>query len=130
MAAASLALAAPSGPAEIAYVHGGAIWSARADGSGAHVLVAPPARHSLADPQWSPDGSRLALSSSPPGEASQIEVFDGATALPVTPLKRHVIDVGPAWSPDGAGLAFTRIAGRRPRDWTASVVVRELATGT
>ena len=38
---AGLALAAPSGPAEIAYMHGNAIWSARADGSGAHVLVAP-----------------------------------------------------------------------------------------
>ncbi len=129
VAAAGLALAAPSGPAEIAYVHGGAIWAARSDGSGAHVLVAPPPRRSLAEPQWSPDGARLALSSSPPGESSQIEVFDGAAARPVTPLKRHVVDVGPVWSPDGAALAFNRIAGRRPRDWTSSIVVRDLATG-
>ena len=127
--AAGLALAAPSGPAEIAYVHGPAIWSARADGSGAHVLVAAPAHTALGEPRWSPDGSRLAYSSSPSENASQIMVFDGAAAQPVTALRKNVAESSPAWSPDGSRVAFTRVGGRRPRDWTSSVVIRDLATG-
>jgi dipeptidyl aminopeptidase/acylaminoacyl peptidase len=129
IAAAGLALAAPSGPAEIAYVHGDAIWSARADGSGAHVLIAPPRHVGLAEPRWSPDGTRLAYTSSPSENASQIMLFDGVAARPVTPLKRGVADGAPAWSPDGTRLAFTRTGGRRPRDWASSLVVRDLATG-
>ena len=129
VAAAGLALAAPSGPAEIAYTHDGAIWAARSDGSGAHALVAPPPHTGLAEPRWSPDGTRLAYTSSPSENASQIMVFDGAVARAVMPLKRKELDGSPAWSPDGTKLAFGRIGGARPRDWASSIVVRDLATG-
>jgi WD40-like Beta Propeller Repeat len=129
VAAAGLALAAPSGPAEIAYMHDAGIWTARADGSGAHVLVAPPPHTGLGEPRWSPDGTRLAYTSSPSENASQIMVFDGAAARALTPLKRTVADGSPAWSPDGTKLAFDRVGGARPRDWASTIIVRDLATG-
>jgi hypothetical protein len=93
------------------------------------VLVAPPPRTGLAEPRWSPDGSRLAYTSSPSENASQIMLFDGTSTAPVTPRKRSVADGSPAWSPDGTELAFSRVGGSRERDWTSSIVVRDLATG-
>jgi dipeptidyl aminopeptidase/acylaminoacyl peptidase len=82
-----------------------AIWLAGADGS------SPPRRFTSgtkrdAAPRWSPDGARIAFTSTREDEHAQLYVMPVAGGEPerLTSLKE---DVGaPAWSPDGATLAF------------------------
>jgi dipeptidyl aminopeptidase/acylaminoacyl peptidase len=83
-----------------------AIWLAAADGS------APPRRFSAgtkrdATPRWSPDGSRIAFTSTREREAAQLYVIPaaGGEAMRLTDLKEDVEEV--VWSPDGTRIAFT-----------------------
>jgi dipeptidyl aminopeptidase/acylaminoacyl peptidase len=84
----------------------GNIWLAPVDGS------APPRKFTAGEkadgsPRWSPDGSRLAFTSSrKEKEPSQLYVIpaDGGEPLRLTSLKEDVQDV--AWSPDGTQIAF------------------------
>jgi dipeptidyl aminopeptidase/acylaminoacyl peptidase len=59
------------------------------------------------DPDWSPDGKKIAFRSTRDG-TPQIYVIpvDGGEARPLTSLKR-AIGGGPKWSPDGRYIAFT-----------------------
>jgi len=63
-----------------------------------------------ADPEWSPDGSRIAFVSSR-GDHSLIGVYDvrSRQVIYVAPSVDH--DSSPTWSPDGARLAFIRRPG-------------------
>lgn len=63
-------------------------------------------KHIDANPQWSPDGKRLAFISTR-GGAPQIYLMniDGGEAKPLTKLPQGVAG-GPAWSPDGKRIAF------------------------
>ena len=76
----------------------------RADGSDPRTL---PVEGAI-DPAWSPDGTRLAFSSS-----SHIWVVnaDGTGATQLTNVDRAG-DANPTWSPDGSSIAFRRFDSR------------------
>src|SRR5829696_7094948 len=86
----------------------GNVWFAPVDGS------SPPRRFTTGEkrdgqPRWSPDGTRLAFSSSraekEPGQLFVVPVSGGGEAVRLTRLKEDVGDV--TWSPDGTQIAFT-----------------------
>jgi len=89
--------------AEIAFESDGRIWSSRADGGEWRQLIAPDgAREGLAEPVWSPDGSRLAyVSLIEDTERAHLMLLDAAGAREITPLRQGVADLSPTWSPDG-----------------------------
>ena len=57
-----------------------------------------------ADPTWSPDGTRLAVTSRSP-KLSGIRVTD-ATGKMVSRLTTDADDAAPTWSPDGSQVAY------------------------
>jgi dipeptidyl aminopeptidase/acylaminoacyl peptidase len=63
------------------------------------------------NPRWSPDGSRLAFTSSRSGK-TQIWVMDahGGEARPLTRFKEGIASE-PVWSPDGKQIAFAAVIG-------------------
>jgi Tol biopolymer transport system component len=76
-----------------------------ADGSGQTRLTTDPAADG--DPAWSPDGQKIAFTSSRAGNANDVYVMSadgsGQTRLTTDPAA----DGDPAWSPDGQKIAFT-----------------------
>src|SRR5258708_21264797 len=89
---------------EIAFVSGGDIWVAPAQGGEAHILIAHPAEESR--PIYSPDGTKLAFMSTRTG-GGDIYVLTLAT----DELKRLTFDDGmeqlDAWSRDGKWIYFS-----------------------
>ena len=84
------------------------------------------ATHSLGNPAWSPDGSRIAFDAIQVGTAS---TGIWSMAADGSDKRRHTsstdgFDNGPTWSPDGARIAFTRAYGNE-RD----IAIVTLATG-
>ena len=104
----------PGADAEIAYVSTQdgnlQIYTVAADGSGQVNLTNHPARDQ--DPSWSPDGSRIAWSSSAGGAHQDIWVMnaDGSQRANYTPEADTTGAAGtgvqPSWSPDGSAIAF------------------------
>jgi Tol biopolymer transport system component len=95
--------------AHIAYLANGVIHETNADGSGDHVLSAPPAGWYDETPDWSPDGSRLAFAQrSFDGTASALYSIaaDGSDQRQLTSGAQR--DYRPAWSPDGSKIVFDR----------------------
>src|SRR5262249_54314166 len=82
------------------------IWVAPVDGSSpARPFTAGEKRDG--SPRWSPDGSRLAFTSTRERDAGQLYVIPadgGGEAVRLTDLKEDVTQ--PAWSPDGSRIAF------------------------
>jgi hypothetical protein len=83
------------------------IWVANGDGSGARRLAPSFGFDGAIEgwPAWSPDGRRLALMSTDPGEASLFRI-DSAGTTPV-PLIDTLTSFQPAWSPSGSSVAFS-----------------------
>jgi Tol biopolymer transport system component len=81
------------------------IWSIPATG-GSHADVTNTPNVFETAPDWSPDGSKLAIESAPRFKNSQIWTMspDGANRIQLT--DDPVTAGGPAWSPDGARIAF------------------------
>ena len=79
------------------------------------------------DPQWSPDGRRIAFVSDRSGRAfddsrnTDVWVIDAAGG-PLTKISDHATgDSSPRWSPDGRSIAFLAALDRRghPKIWLA-----------
>ena len=83
------------------------VYVVRPDGRDQHLLLAQPAGH----PDWSPDGTRLAVDTEPSVGDDEIWILDadGTDAQVVTCDGGPCGGVAaPAWSPDGGHLAFQR----------------------
>lgn len=88
---------------KIAYIRDSQIWTMNTDGSGQAQFTAitrPAPNH----PAWSPDGTKLAFSSSD-GEIWVINA-DGTNQQRLT--TNTIADTHPAWSPDGLKIAFSK----------------------
>ena len=59
-----------------------------------------------ADPDWSPDGAKIAFVSSRNGGVSQIHVMDADGKNPIRLTDGHLEKGDPSWSPDGQKIAF------------------------
>ena len=119
----------------IAWIHNGQLWWAPLDGRTAPSQPFE-ARGRLAQPVWSPDGTRLAFRSDRE-DHSFVGVWD------VNGLKLRYLDPStdydsePAWSPDGRSVVFLRepshgrgrIYGARRSDEPWSIRVADAATG-
>jgi len=91
----------------------GSIWTVRADGSDAAMLTdgGGECPDGIYHPNWSPDGSKLAVICypDPGGKQGSVATYDLATRrvtrLYTVSWPDH-LDNAPSWSPDGKSLAF------------------------
>jgi Tol biopolymer transport system component/DNA-binding winged helix-turn-helix (wHTH) protein len=91
--------------AYVAYPEG-TLWRSRVDGSEALQLT-PASTHAY-QPQWSPDGQRIAFSVRRPGDWSKLYVVS-AQGGPMTPLVSETVAQGTAtWTPDGNTIIYGR----------------------
>lgn len=84
------------------------IWSSSISGGALRRLssVYPPLQGTRdSDPAWSPDGRKLAFSSST-GATADIWVIQADGTIPVKLVSNGATNSAPAWSPDGQKLAF------------------------
>ena len=75
------------------------------------------------DPTWSPDGSRIAFTSSRDGDF-ELYLAPATGGAKVQLTSNRVPDVEPAWSPDGRRIAFAR---RANGNW--DIYVKDLVGG-
>jgi dipeptidyl aminopeptidase/acylaminoacyl peptidase len=119
-----------------AFTRRGQIWSAPADGSREPTQLAN-LRGGSGSLRWSPDGARLAFTSSR-GDHGFVGVLDPAGKSVKWMAPSVDRDGEPVWSPDGTRLAFLRVPAsarltlfkpvRSARPW--SIMVADVATGT
>ena len=84
----------------------GILWRSRIDGSERMQLTSP-VLHACC-PRWSPDGSRVTFSASPPPRGSwNIYVVSASGGQPESPLESKGNRIDSTWSPDGNSLIFS-----------------------
>src|SRR5688500_6242658 len=100
--AGSASAAYPGTNGKIAFERDGQIWTINADGTGAVQLTS--AAEASTEPQWSPDGSKIAYTS---GTAAQREVrVMNADGTGDALVEGDNSASSPTWSPDGSRIAF------------------------
>jgi TolB protein len=97
-----------------------AIYVLDADGSGPRRVT--PIRLNAGNPDWSPDGKRIAFNSSFEGQGA-VEIYtvrpDGSGLRRLRRERKRSYSFDPVWSPGGGRLAFVHGAGRQvPHIWT------------
>jgi Tol biopolymer transport system component/DNA-binding winged helix-turn-helix (wHTH) protein len=80
------------------------LWRTKADGSEPLQLTAAPLE--MAQPQWSPDGTRIAFEGHTPGKLVRVYVVNAAGGPIQEVLPREGEQGVPAWSPDGTRIAI------------------------
>lgn len=119
----------------VAFHKGGQIYSVPVDGATEATQLFH-ARGTNLDPQWSPDGSKLAFQSNR-GDHAFIGIYTNATTYITWLEPNYDRDVSPRWSADGNKIAFVRLRGnggepdsallRKHNPW--SIYLGEVATG-
>ena len=100
---------------QVTFVRNNALAVVNVDGSGYHELLSGP--YAIAQPRWSPDGTRIAFSSRLDGGTDQdIYVLTLATGSVAKLTDNAVGDTAPDWSPDGSQLVFYRQTSSLPSD--------------
>ena len=97
----------PGTNGKLAFVRDGHIWTMNADGTGAAQLTTGTADAS--DPEWSPDGTRIAFvrNFSPQRRLATINADGtGEAPFPVFIPGENGEVYAPTWSPDGRRLAY------------------------
>jgi Tol biopolymer transport system component len=96
----------PGSYGKLAFVRDGHIWTMNADGTGAAQLTTGTADAS--DPEWSPDGTRIAfVRASPQRRLMTIRTSGtGEAPFPVFIPGENGEVYAPTWSPDGRQLAY------------------------
>jgi dipeptidyl aminopeptidase/acylaminoacyl peptidase len=121
----------------VAFLRGGQVWWAPLDGKSS-AARAFQSRGASGPPIWSPDGSRIAFTSSR-GDHGLIGVYTVTSDTLQYPDPSTDYDLYPAWSPDSRSIAFVRIpssglrAIREPRrtgePWSIRVAAIETGAG-
>ena len=93
----------------VAFIKDRAIWTAPIDASSAAKKLFSASGEST-EPQWSPDGARLAFVSDR-GDHSMIGIFSNDTTAIRWVAPSTSRDFSPRWSPDGSRIAFVRRPG-------------------
>ena len=83
------------------------LWRSRADGSERLQLTFPPTVAAL--PRWSPDGARIAFSTSEIGKPWKILMVSAQGGTPEELLPEKFVQLDASWSPDGSQIAFGRV---------------------
>jgi hypothetical protein len=108
----------------VAYVsfREGTLWRSRVDGTERMQLTTPPL--SVAEPRWSPDGTRIAFTGWVPREHFRVFVVSAEGGPPELVAEAHNDGVDPTWAPDGNSLIFG------PSQWSAHGISSvDLSTG-
>jgi dipeptidyl aminopeptidase/acylaminoacyl peptidase len=105
------ASASPDGT-RVAYMRDGTLYVAPTTGSSGELAIASgvePTSTDVVGPVWSPDGTRIAIST---GDSLVLVQADGTGSRVLTQ------GANPSWSPDGKTIAFERKAGPNWTIWT------------
>ena len=108
----------PGANGKIAYVDASDIWVMNPDGSARTQLTSTP--ESDSQPDWSPDGTKIAFDRYFPAAGHTVYVMDadGGNQHLVATATTHFWGASPSWSPDGTRIAF--VSGAGPRIWTVN----------
>jgi Tol biopolymer transport system component len=132
---------------KVVYIQGGALWCARADGSGKVKILSGSgydfSTYDADNIDLSPDLSRILYTYAPPRAKDVDETvpegnelfsvrLDGTGKKQLTDTKFQMWAAHPRWSPDGRLITYTRRTGKVPGDYyTANTQVRLMnADGT
>jgi Tol biopolymer transport system component len=113
---------APSSYPQVSY-YTGTLWLARADGTGAHPVLANASTFA-----WSPTSDVLAVTVYPPNASVVSELYELGPGMSARLV--HGASGPAAWSPDGRQIAFASMSGRPPGRFTGLLETMPAAGGT
>ena len=111
----------------LVFDHDGELYAMGIEGSGREQLTSTPGDSQSTDPDWSPDGARVAFARGDEFRNIRVREADG-TLRRLTRPGRRTSDDGPDWHPDGRSIAFSRLRFGR-ESLTTSIVSVDAQTG-